>query len=409
MMKPMKTPEKLRILIMGNLAHYAIGGAEMQALRLSRHFAAHGHEVTVIGHANANATVDHNLYPGSITSVHLPTLRNSRLTRAITFFLALGAYLFRHRNRFDILLSVIIGESSLVAACLKRAGIIKQPLIVNSACAGSTGDAAGLKRLPATPLLVRLLNQTCDAVLILSPTIERELAAIGMDGRLFVPLGCGVPVLPLKPRPANQNHLPGFLFVGRFRPEKRVGDLLYAVHQLAQTHCFPQVHLVGDGPQRRPLETLARSLGIEQRIAFHGFATPDQLSDFYSGDTVLVVPSINEGLPIALLEAMAAGCPAIVTRNGGSEYLVDEHRGIVCPPCDSRAIAAAMLAMIEAGPEKRAAMGAEGRSFVLRHYEESSIGDRYLDLFRHLLPGVALDPKQFSDGNAAQNRSAPGC
>lgn len=409
MMETTNTPERLRILIMGNLAPYAIGGAEMQAMRLSRHFAGRGHHVTVIGHANANAAIDRGRHPGSITSVHLPTMRKNRLMRAISFSIALGFYLCRHRRRFDLLLTLIIGESSLVAACMKRAGIVKQPLIVSSAGTGRTGDAAGLKRLPAAAFWVRLLNQTCNAVLILSPAIESELTAIGMDRRLFVPLGCGVPVLPAKPRPANQNNLPGFLFVGRLRPEKRVGDLLHAVHQLARSGCLPQVHLVGDGPQRRSLESMARSLGIEQCITFHGLAAPDQVGGFFSGDTVLVVPSVNESQPIALLEAMAAGCPAIVTRNGGSEYLVDEQRGIVCPPCNSRALASAMLTMIKAGPGKRAAMGAAGRSFVLRHYEESSVGDRYLELFRQLLPGEALDQKKHLNGNAAQHRSAPGC
>jgi glycosyltransferase involved in cell wall biosynthesis len=339
-----------------------------------------------MGHAIPTAVLNKKM-----TGIHLPTVPFNRLFRALSFAFSLGIGLVRKRHDVDVILASVLGESALVAACFKRARILKQPLIVRTAGAGSTGDAAGLQRLPLTFLLIRLINQTCDAILILSPKIAKELAGLRINPDLFIPTACGVPLGKMQSLKKKEQEPLRFVFVGRLRYEKGIGYLLRALRHLAEKGHDLHLDLVGDGPQMAALKALARSLSLETRVFFHGQLPPDRVNLFFRGDTVFVLPSLNEGQPNALLEAMAAGCPAIVTRSGGAEYLVDDTTGLVCPAADSRALAMAMETMIALGAGKRRAMGQAAKARIQEKHAMQLIGDRYLSLFKRLLTAESVE------------------
>lgn len=114
------------------------------------------------------------------------------------------------------------------------------------------------------------------------------------------------------------------LAVGRFSVEKALDDLVRAFALLRESVPAGHLVLVGDGPQRSEIETLAESLNIQSKTHFIG-----QVSDpapYYAIADVLSLPSLSEGSPLALLEAMGAGLPIVATRVGGVPEMVEHEK-----------------------------------------------------------------------------------
>jgi glycosyltransferase involved in cell wall biosynthesis len=382
----LKPDAKLRILMMGNMAPFRIGGAEVQTRRLAETFARRGHTVTVAGYANPNTCIAIKDQPTiSINSRHLPVIGTNRLTRAVSFSLALSRFLLCHSKCHDVLFGYVLGESALVAGLLKYMGLLNLPMVICSACSGLTGDAAFLTSLPGTRFLVAMLRRSCDRIIILSPRIEEELRFLRFDPARFSAIPCGLPV-------ADEINSPqrtffgqrSFLYVGRLAAQKGVSILLLALRQLNDWGYLPEVHIVGTGPLQVDLQQQARRLGIEPAPIFHGQVQPEEVHAFYQKDAVFVLPSLYEGQPNVLLEAMAAGLPVITTRSGGSEYLVSDRMGIVCPPGDPGALASAMRTMMELPRQSLSAKGRAARQYTRENNDIEKVVDQYLALFTSL-------------------------
>jgi glycosyltransferase involved in cell wall biosynthesis len=135
---------------------------------------------------------------------------------------------------------------------------------------------------------------------------------------------CGVPFdrLPIcEPREGNARSL---ICVGRLSPEKGQAGLLGAFASLAAHHDGLQLRLVGEGPERAALETLAARLDLGDRLAFLGrLSESETLSEIARSD-LLVLPSFMEGLPIVLMEAMALGVPVVASHVAGIPELIED-------------------------------------------------------------------------------------
>lgn len=319
-------------------------------------------------------------------SVNLRVRGETRSRRAISFALALGRVLLRERKSFDVIYSRVIGESILVAAALKFLGLIRQPMVASSACAGESGDAALLENLPGSASIVRLINRTCSAVNILSPKIAKELSDLGLRRDLFTHIPNGVPVSAFNATgQRDYEKQRSFLYVGRLSRQKRVDLLLLALSRLKGNGHPTWLHIVGDGPEKRDLFSLAGRLGIADRVIFHGKIDPEQVPHHYSRHTIFILSSRDEGQPNALLEAMASGMPVIVTASGGAEYLADETTGLICPPNDPGAIYLAMTHMLEMPTGQLLRMGDRARRKVQSKFDLQHVAQQYLDLFAELV------------------------
>ena len=374
--------DSLRILVLGNAAPYRIGGAEVQTRRLADAFCRSGHRVAIAGYAMPNQSDE--VVPWS--SLNVRVRGETRSLRALSFTLALSRLLLRHRKSFDLIYSRVIGESILVAAVLKFIGIIRQPMIVSSACAGESGDAAALTHLPGKPFIVHLINRTCSAINILSPQIAKELADLGLRRDRFTYIPNGVPASTFTlHRQCDYEKQRSFLYVGRLSRQKRVDLLLLALSRLTDSGHPTRLHIVGDGPDKQELICLAGRLGIADRVFFHGNIDPEEVPYHYSRHAVFVLSSRDEGQPNALLEAMASGMPVIVTASGGAEYLADETVGLTCPPDDPDAIYLAMSRMLEMPAGQLVRMGERARCKVQSKFDLQHVARQYLDLFAKLV------------------------
>ncbi len=212
--------------------------------------------------------------------------------------------------------------------------------------------------------LERLLALTTDAIVAVSEAVREDLAALGVAPlrRIqVIPLGLDLQALAgPRQRPAwrrEGDEGPVIGIVGRLVPIKDVGTFLAAAALVRDALPRARFALVGDGEMRQALEALARRLGLQEVAVFHGWRR--DLAEIYASLDVAVNSSLNEGTPVSLIEAMAAGCPVVATAVGGTPDLVGRlgERGLLVPPSNAEALARGILSCLHtpAATETRAA------------------------------------------------------
>jgi glycosyltransferase involved in cell wall biosynthesis len=169
-----------------------------------------------------------------------------------------------------------------------------------------------------------------------------------------------------------------FFFVGRLNPVKDLGTLLDAFAALpAEIGSRSRLLLVGEGGERAMLETRREALGLSQRVVLLGARS--DVAEILAAADGFVMSSRSEGLPMVLLEAMAAGVPCVATAVGGIPKLFGEDRGLLVPAQDARALASAMARLAASAP-LRERLAASALAHVREHYALDAIVDRYLEL-----------------------------
>jgi glycosyltransferase involved in cell wall biosynthesis len=166
--------------------------------------------------------------------------------------------------------------------------------------------------------------------------------------------------------------------VGRLSPEKGFDVFVRAAAIVARHRPDVSFVLYGEGPLRPALEELIRREGLVGRFVLGGFR--QDLPAVLPQLDVAVSSSHTEGLPVALLEAMAAGLPVVATRVGGTpEVVADGVTGLLVPPNDPAALAAKVMALLD--DPRRAAMGEAGRRRVRDEFTFEAMAERYERLF----------------------------
>jgi len=156
-----------------------------------------------------------------------------------------------------------------------------------------------------------------------------------------------------------------FVCVARLSPEKGHAGLIEAFAAAFAGELAVRLRLIGDGPMRSELQRLCAAQGVAGQVEFLGVLASEQVRGELAAADAFVLASDVETFGVAVIEALACGCPAIVTASGGPEHLVDGENGIVIPPHDAAALRDALLRMRrEADRYDRAAI----RASALRLY-----------------------------------------
>ncbi len=138
--------------------------------------------------------------------------------------------------------------------------------------------------------------------------------------------------------------------------------------------------LVGDGPQRRELEILAQRLGIEELTSFKGWVSKEDLPDIYRHGNIFILPSIDEGLPNAVLEAMASGLPVIASSTLGNEGLIKNGvTGFLIPANNPSALAERIHYFMK-DQAKIKKMGCAARKHVVNHFSWQQAACEFEDI-----------------------------
>jgi glycosyltransferase involved in cell wall biosynthesis len=242
----------------------------------------------------------------------------------------------------------------------------------------------------------RLAHRLATHVTAVSREVAASSAALGVPPQRITVIENGVDVsrfdgatrrdaLPgLPPAPAG---VPLIGSVGCLAPRKDYGTLLAALAGLARRHDF-RCAIAGDGPDRAALEARAAELGVADRVAFLGERSDvDRLLPAFD---LFTLSSREEGIPNALLEAMAAARPCVATRVGGNaEVLEDGRTGWLVPPQDPGALAGALADALER-PAEAARRGAAARAAMIAERSIDAMVRRHEAFYLRAL-GLAPD------------------
>lgn len=166
---------------------------------------------------------------------------------------------------------------------------------------------------------------------------------------------------------------------GRLAPEKNLGLLLRATASARKKGLPLHLVLIGEGESRSELERMANDLGLDGSVSFLGWRT--DVRRILGAVDIYALTSISEGLPLALLEGMAAGLPAVSTAVGDVPLLIrDGSSGFLIGQNDEATLVA-RLEQLACVPELRDAMGSAARAVVLQTYDRSTMIDRYLEAY----------------------------
>jgi glycosyltransferase involved in cell wall biosynthesis len=180
----------------------------------------------------------------------------------------------------------------------------------------------------------------------------------------------------------RQNEQPVIVCVANLIAYKGHKTLLEAAEELTRRTRDWSLLLIGEGPERDWIEHEIERRRLTDVVTLLGRRT--DVGSLLDRADVAVLPSYTEGLPNAVLEAMAHGVPVVATDVGGTSSLLATGAGILVPPRDANALATALRAMLQ-DPELRTRAGREGKTVVATRYTVGRMRDQTLSLFRELV------------------------
>ncbi|NSW58294.1 MAG: glycosyltransferase [Armatimonadetes bacterium] len=208
----------------------------------------------------------------------------------------------------------------------------------------------------------------------------------------------GVDITRFIPRPEPREKPPLVISVGRLVPKKGMDILLRAAAIARSNGAEFRLEIVGDGPEREDLERLTAGLGLRDVVKFHGTLTQEQLAPVFARAHAFALACIvtedgdRDGIPNALIEALALGVPAVATSVGGIPELIEhEQTGLLARPGHVGELAACLERIIY-DDELRATVSNHGRGKVEREFDIArNIEDLAALLRRYVAPREAPD------------------
>ena len=171
----------------------------------------------------------------------------------------------------------------------------------------------------------------------------------------------------------------------RLFPKNGVRYLVRAMPEIAAEIPGIEAVLVGDGPEREPLERLAAKLGVSERVRFLGAVPNARMPGILSSAAAAVIPSLMEATSVAALEAMACELPVAASRVGGLPEIVDEAVGTLFEPGDPADLAKRLVALLRRTTLREC--GRRARERVATRWSNDLLVDRHLEVYRSLRAG----------------------
>jgi glycosyltransferase involved in cell wall biosynthesis len=387
----------LGVAMISSVFYPSIGGAQRVAADTARLLRARGVAAFVVTrHFQGLARYE------DVQGV--PTYRVGRgeagkIVAALSFVWGALWLLWRLRGRYDVLHCHQM-ISPMTIGLVARA-LTGRPLVVMPHRSGPIGDIGVLTtRRPLTgrPRLLAA-RRWVDAFVCISPAIRAELLAIGVPAARLWDIANGVDTTRFQPvsfaRREELRHelgLPGgrvAVYAGRLVPEKGLNVLITAWPTVCERVPDARIVLVGAGEQRSELERQAALLGLGDAVLFVNGS--DDVAPFLQAADAFVLPSFAEGLPVALLEALACGVPCVGTNIDGTAQVIENGvTGRLVPAGDPAALATAVVeAFTNPGA---AAWGERGRTMIMRQYTLETVIGQYLAMYRAVAPAFATLP-----------------
>ena len=243
-------------------------------------------------------------------------------------------------------------------------------------------NVSGFKRKIAS-LIERLFAKLyTQQIIAVSENLKQELIlkhGVNEKKIKVIPNGVEVPLVYVR-----QEHSP--LIIGtlaRFAPQKGLSFFIEALYLLKEDGINFQAVIGGDGPLKEELVAKVKTLGLGEIVQFPGYIQDPQ--NFYHSIDIFVLPSLSEGLPLTILEAMSQKLPVVATQVGGiPEVIKSGENGILVPPQDAVSLKEALLALITR-EELRKKLGEKAYLTVYEHYNIEVMARNTEEIYRRLL------------------------
>jgi len=282
--------------------------------------------------------------------------------------------------------------SSLVAAALSRRHDVP---MVTTLHVGSLGEMPLRTRFMAgvyERTLGSLIMAQSKSVIAVSHAVADHAERIGVNPNKLTVIANGVDVDEYAPAFYKGADRLRIVCVGRLIANKGPQHLLEAVPALCDVVPDAEVVFVGDGPMLETLQARAAELGLDDNVTFLG--SRDDVPDILRDSDIFVRPSLTEGMPLAVLEAMACGLPVIATAVGGTgEVIRHLHNGMLIAPCDHSGLVKS-LTDLATDERLRRRLGVNARLSVERDYSWERVIEANLDIYDEVLglPERVIEP-----------------
>lgn len=347
------------------------GGAEETVINLARGMAARGQPVTLYHFGNPwieREAKKHNLNRRVLTG-----------WRQYKSKFSLPVFIWRFRSRLieeriDILHSHLLG-AVFAGSIAARLGGIRSIGTLHDIYSLDDNHNAGRMIRASLRLGTKLV------------TVAETMRSIVCDRAKIIPenltlIHNGVDLRTFAPGPDdNGEDTIRIICVARMEHVKRIDILLQAAAKIEAKNPWV-LELLGDGPLKGSLQELSKALNLEDKVVFAGFR--DDVPERLSQADIFALSSDSEGLSVSIVEAMAAGLPAVVTDVGGNKELVlDGESGIIAPAGDIDRLANALTGLIDDAPRRRA-MGRQARAIAVDKYSYERMLSSHLSMYETL-------------------------
>ena len=239
--------------------------------------------------------------------------------------------------------------------------------------------------------LDRMALKKFNALAAVSDKVAQRLLAFGVSAEKIKTIANGIEVKVFeRAEPLPLLNFEGSTVVGmvaRLDMQKGFEYLLQAARKLCKTFPGLKIVIVGDGPDRSAIEEMIEQYGLQSNVILAG--QQSNMPGVYAAMDIFVLPSLNEGLPMTILEAMAASKPVIATRVGAiPSVITDGENGLLVAPKDTEGLRNAIASLL-GNPERRRRTGDQAHAWVGRNYTSAAMALKYREMYEEVLGKLA--------------------
>ena len=361
------------------------GGQEIHVYNLAVSLAKLGHEVHLISDVTEGAHIHDNIV---VHRINAPPASFKMGIHGLILNETIGGF-FAFKSSFSQLIRGcavdVIHIHGRLAALLLSLIRVKMPIVYTLhdsspwVCSYDSVMEEKIRKIAYATIEIRICRRS-DHIIAVSKTIKDELISrwniceekiavipSGVDPNFFEP---------------GKNKSDYCLFVGQLTRRKGVEYLIRAVNRLSKNI---QCIITGEGPERACLIKSVNELDLSSKIVFTGAVPFNRLKSLYAHAGFFVLPSISEGLPLTILEAMASGCPVIASRVSGVIDLVEDgHNGFLVEPRDVITLSD-RIEVLAGDPKLRMSLGERARETVEKKYSWDSIAERVTAVYKEAM------------------------
>lgn len=366
--------------VVSDLYPAVVGGLGLHTHDMSKWQAKMGHDVTVYT-SNVDGEPAQEFREGYKTLRFKPILKIG----GNSFMPMLLFKLIHTRNDFDIVhahshlfLSTnfcsVVKKFSLIPLVITNHGLISQtvPMWVHKIY---------------IPTIAKWTFKSADKIICYTEKEKSMLKKLGINSDKIVVIHNGTDTNLFIPC-ENERNNNQILWIGRFTPGKGVEYLISAFDILVKKDPDFKLYMIGNGPLKENIEQKIRDLNLSKNVIIKEFVPNSELPKIYQSSDVFVLPSLNEGVPRTILEAMACGTPIVCTELPQLVNVV-EGCGLLVPVKDSQALAEGILKIVS-DRDIAQKFGRNSRSKVVENYSWEDTVKKTIQLYEKLIQEVKL-------------------